>query len=80
MVTIVEGIIASYAGARLAIVCHGGVINTYIGHLLGLDIDMFFRPAHASVNRVLVGDGRRVIHTLNEFHHLHSADPALVTF
>jgi hypothetical protein len=41
---------------------------------------MFFRPGHASVSRVRVGDGRRVIHTLNELHHLAEVDPALVTF
>jgi probable phosphoglycerate mutase len=80
VVTIVEGILAVHSGSHLAIVCHGGVINAYIGHLLGLQEDMFFRPAHASVSRVLVGDGRRVIHTLNELHHLHAVDPALVTF
>jgi 2,3-bisphosphoglycerate-dependent phosphoglycerate mutase len=80
VVTVVEGILALHKGRHLAIVCHGGVINTYIGHLLGLRVDMFFRPGHASMSRVLVGDGRRVIHTLNELHHLHAADPALVTF
>jgi 2,3-bisphosphoglycerate-dependent phosphoglycerate mutase len=80
VVTIVEGIIAFHKGSHLAIVCHGGVINAYIGHLLGLEEDMFFRPAHASVSRVLVGDGRRVIHTLNELHHLNDVDPELVTF
>jgi hypothetical protein len=40
---------------------------------------MFFRPAHASVSRVLAGDGRRVLLTLNEVHHLAASDPALVT-
>jgi probable phosphoglycerate mutase len=80
IVTVVEGILALHKGSQLAIVCHGGVINAYLGHLLGLRQDMFFRPAHASVSRVLAGDGRRVIHTLNELHHLQAADPALVTF
>lgn len=80
VVTVVEGILALHEGSHLAIVCHGGVINAYIGHLLGLHEDMFFRPAHASVSRVLAGDGRRVIHTLNELHHLQSASPDLVTF
>jgi len=84
VVTVVEGILALHGrstGARhLAIVCHGGVINAYIGHLLGLHEDMFFRPAHASISRVLAGDGRRVIHTLNELHHLEAVDRALVTF
>jgi broad specificity phosphatase PhoE len=80
VVTVVEGILALHKGRQLAIVCHGGVINAYIGHLLGLRQDMFFRPAHASVSRVLAGDGRRVIHTLNELHHLQVVDPSLVTF
>jgi 2,3-bisphosphoglycerate-dependent phosphoglycerate mutase len=80
VVTVVEGILALHQGQQLAVVCHGGVINAYIGHLLGLRQDMFFRPAHASVSRVLTGDGRRVIHTLNELHHLQAADDALVTF
>ena len=80
VVTVVEGILALHAGRHLVVVCHGGVINSYLGHLLGLAEDMFFRPAHASVSRVLVGDGRRVIHTLNEYHHLRAVDPALVTF
>jgi 2,3-bisphosphoglycerate-dependent phosphoglycerate mutase len=80
VVTVVEGILALHKGQQLAIVCHGGVINAYLGHLLGLSQDMFFRPAHASVSRVLTGDGRRVIHTLNELHHLQAADSSLVTF
>jgi broad specificity phosphatase PhoE len=80
VVTTVEGILAFHQGAHLAIVCHGGVINAYIGHLLGLQEDMFFRPGHASISRVLAGDGRRVIHTLNELHHLAVVDPELVTF
>jgi probable phosphoglycerate mutase len=80
VVTVVEGILALHQGRQLAIVCHGGVINAYLGHLLGLRQDMFFRPAHASVSRVLTGHGRRVIHTLNEMHHLQAADPELVTF
>ena len=83
IVTVVEGIIAVCfrEGVRhVAVVCHGGVINAYIGHILGIDEDMFFRPAHASISRVLAGDGRRVVHTLNEMHHLAGVDPDLVTF
>jgi broad specificity phosphatase PhoE len=80
VVTTIEGIAATHAGQCVAIACHAGVINSYIAHLLGLAEDMFFRPGHASVSRVRVGDGRRVIHTLNELHHLAEVDPALVTF
>jgi broad specificity phosphatase PhoE len=83
IVTVVEGIIAlaTRDGVQhVVIACHGGVINAYIGHILGIDVDMFFRPAHASISRVLAGDGRRVVHTLNEMHHLASVSPDLVTF
>lgn len=80
VVTVVEGILAMHAGRHLAIVCHGGVINAYLCHMLGLEVDMFFRPAHASVTRVLAGGDRRVILTLNELHHLQAAGPDLVTY
>jgi 2,3-bisphosphoglycerate-dependent phosphoglycerate mutase len=83
VVTVIEGILALSRRdgvQHVAIVCHGGVINAYIGHMLGIDEDMFFRPAHASISRVLVGDGRRVLHTLNEMHHLSAVSPDLVTF
>jgi 2,3-bisphosphoglycerate-dependent phosphoglycerate mutase len=72
-------IAARHRGQRVAVACHSGVTNGYVARVLGLDQDMFFRPAHASVNRVLVGDGRRVVHSLNETHHLSEVDPALVT-
>jgi 2,3-bisphosphoglycerate-dependent phosphoglycerate mutase len=80
VVTVIEGILAAHAGATVVVACHGGVINAYIGHMLGLRQDMFFRPAHASVSRILAGDGRRVVHSLNESHHLAEVDPELVTF
>ncbi len=80
VVTVVEGILALHEGRHLAIVCHGGVINAYLGHMLGLREDMFFRPAHASVTRVLAGGERRVILTLNELHALQSVGPELVTY
>jgi broad specificity phosphatase PhoE len=79
IVTTIEGILAAHRTETVVVACHGGVINTYVGHQLRLQEDMFFRPAHASVSRVLVGSGRRVILTLNEVHHLREIDPALVT-
>jgi 2,3-bisphosphoglycerate-dependent phosphoglycerate mutase len=80
VVNVIEGIVSMHAGGTIVVACHGGVINAYIGHVLGLVQDMFFRPGHASVSRVLVGDGRRVVHSLNELHHLAEVDPGLVTF
>jgi len=78
--TVVEGLLAMHAGQHIVVVCHGGGINAYLAELLGIRADMFFLPAHASVTRVLVGEGRRVLHTLNELHFLSSVDPELVTY
>jgi broad specificity phosphatase PhoE len=79
IVTVIEGILATHPAQTVVVACHGGVINAYVGHQLGLEEDMFFRPAHASISRVLAGDGRRVVQSLNEVHHLAASDPALVT-
>jgi broad specificity phosphatase PhoE len=80
VVNVIEGILALHPGQRVVVACHAGVINAYIGHVLGLEEDMFFRPGHASVSRVMAGAERRVVHTLNEIHHLKAVDPELVTF
>jgi len=79
VVSTIEELIAGNPGRRIVVACHSGVINAYVGHVLGLQEDMFFRPGHASVTRLLALDERRVIQTLNETHHLAAADPALVT-
>ena len=66
----IEAILAAHSSERIAIICHGGVINAYTGHLVASPYDMFFRPAHASVCRVLAGHGRRAVRSLNDVHHL----------
>ncbi len=64
-VNAIEGILATHPGERVVVACHGGVINAYIGHIIGVDYDMFFRPAHASVSIVLAA-GRRAGAALTE--------------
>ena len=76
----IEACIARNAGERIAIVCHGGVINAYIGHIIGTKYDMFFRPAHTSVNIVVVGGSRRVLRLLNDVHHLTTAEGEFTTY
>lgn len=76
----IEAAIASNAGERIAIVCHGGVINAYAGHIIGTPYDMFFRPANASVSIVAAGGGRRVIRLLNDTHHLTTAEGDFATY
>lgn len=66
----IESAIVSHPGETIVIACHGGVINAYLAEILGMDVDMFFRPFHASAHRLLFGQGRRVIETLNEESYL----------
>jgi broad specificity phosphatase PhoE len=70
----IEGIIASHPGERVAIACHGGVINAYIGHVIGSKYDMFFRPAHTSVSVVGAAEGIRALYSLNDITHLRNAE------
>lgn len=78
VVNAVEAIIAGNEGKRVVIACHGGVINAYIAHIIGTDMDMFFRPAHTSVQVVYAGDGGvRALQSLNDVTHLLVAEGAL---
>ena len=53
VVEAVERVVAAHPGQRVAVVCHGGVINAYAGHVLGIDDPLFFLPAYTSISRVL---------------------------
>lgn len=62
-----EEIIDRHAGGRVAVVCHGGVINVFTAHVLGLPAKLFFAPDYASVHRyVAARSGERSIDALNE--------------
>lgn len=67
----IDGIAARNAGERVAVVCHGGVINTYTATVLGLADLLFFEPDYTSISRVLVSrGGTRSIKSINETAHL----------
>ena len=70
----IEGIIAAHKNERIVIACHGGVINAYVGHIIGSKFDMFFRPAHTSINIVAAGDSIRALYSLNNAQHLHTGE------
>jgi 2,3-bisphosphoglycerate-dependent phosphoglycerate mutase len=70
----IEGIIARHKSGRIAIVCHGGVINAYCGHVIGARSDMFFRPAHTAVNVVAAAQSRRAVQGLNDVTHLRTPE------
>lgn len=67
----IDAIAADHAGERVAVVCHGGVINVYLAAVLDIDRLLWFDPAYTSVSRVLVSrDAIRSLVTLNETAHL----------
>jgi 2,3-bisphosphoglycerate-dependent phosphoglycerate mutase len=61
-------VIARHPGGRTAVVCHGGVINTYLTHVLGLGLQQSF---FTSIHRVAAArTGEPSIVTINETAHL----------
>jgi 2,3-bisphosphoglycerate-dependent phosphoglycerate mutase len=68
----VERLIDAHSGDRIAVVCHGGVINGYLAHILGLPNPQgFFYPNYTSIHRVAAArSGERSIVTVNETSHL----------
>jgi probable phosphoglycerate mutase len=72
VVEAVEEIVAEHPGERVAAVCHGGVINAYLSHILGIDDPTgFFYPNYTSIHRVAAArSGERSILSINETSHL----------
>jgi len=58
-------------GRRIAVFCHGGVINSWATHVLGLPPQLFLDAHYASISRFLAAStGERSIASLNEVAHL----------
>jgi probable phosphoglycerate mutase len=76
---VVPAIEAALAGGPghgdLLVVTHGGVINAYLGHIMGVAHDMFYLPDNASINTVVVDGDRREMRFLNDVRHL--TDPGV---
>ena len=71
VVEAVERVIAANPGKTVAVVAHGGVMNAYLAHVLGIPGPMFFEPAYTCISRVLAArTGERMIRTINEHTHV----------
>ena len=70
VVDTIDAIVAAHPGERVAVVCHGGVINAYLSAMLSMPGTMFFEPAYTSVNRALAGGTHKQLVSLNETPHL----------
>lgn len=75
VVEALEELIARHAGQRIAVVCHGGVINAWTAQVLGLESAFLFEPDYTSVSRfVAARSGERSLRSLNEAAHLRDLD------
>jgi len=71
VVAALEGIIEDHSGERVAVFCHGGVINVWTSHILDMPPQLFFEPHYTSIHRYLcAGSGERNLKSLNEIPHL----------
>ena len=66
-----ESIFDAHPEGRVAVVCHGGITNTYLATVLGLPTMFWFHPGYTSVCRVRrLPGGRIVLHSVNETAHM----------
>ena len=78
VVEALETIIADHPGQRVAVFCHGGVINVWTAHVLGMAPRLFFEPDYTSVHRYMCArSGQRNVLSLNERAHLRAPAIAL---
>ena len=71
VISALEAIIDENPGKRVAVACHGGVINVWTSHVIGFEPKMFFNPNYTSINRFMAASsGEKSVVSLNEYHHL----------
>ena len=69
-------IVAENKGRRVAVFCHGGVINAWASTVMEFDFRLFFNPMYTSVNRFYASsEGIQSVGSLNETGHLRGIDP-----
>jgi len=71
VVDCLEKIIAENRGKRVAVICHGGIINSFAAYILGIEKHMFFAPEYTCINRFMAASsGTKSVVSLNESGHL----------
>ncbi|MGI8925064.1 MAG: histidine phosphatase family protein [Tepidiformaceae bacterium] len=66
----IDRIAAENQGSRVAIACHGGVINAYLSHLFRSAYDHVVSVHHTSITVVRAADTRRELLTINDYSHV----------
>jgi 2,3-bisphosphoglycerate-dependent phosphoglycerate mutase len=71
VVPVVDDLIARHPGERVVAVSHGGVVNVFLAHVLGIERKLWFHPEYTSVSRVHASrEGTRSVGSVNETGHL----------
>jgi probable phosphoglycerate mutase len=71
VVDAIERVLAIHPDGDVWIVCHGGVINAYVGWVLGIEEqEMFYLPPNTSLNTVKVRGDRRALWFLADDTHV----------
>jgi probable phosphoglycerate mutase len=66
-----DRIIDKHRGQTVVVTCHGGVINAFVSHVIGIDRGQFFYPNYTSIHRIAASSqGHRSILSVNETSHL----------
>ncbi len=75
-----QDLIDTNSGRRIAVFCHGGVINSWATHILGMTPRLFLDAGYASVSRFMAAStGEHSVSSLNEVAHLRSLRHGAVT-
>ena len=71
VVAALEELIERHPSQNIAVFCHGGVINVWTAHILGMSPRLFFEPVYTSIHRYRCArTGQRNLVSLNEVAHL----------
>lgn len=67
VVSAIDAIVGAHPGQTVLVVCHGAVINAYLGDVIGTPRLLWFEPRYTSLHRVLISRrGLRSVETVNE--------------
>ncbi len=75
IVAAMDSVTEECGGKRVAVVTHGGVIQTYVSLVLGLERDFVFYAFNAGITSIRAQGDRRVIWRLNDVAHLDGMPP-----
>lgn len=70
VVAAIDHVIDQNVGSRVAVVCHGGVINAYLSHLFESGYDQLVGVHHTSITVIRAADTRRAVLTINDYSHV----------